>query len=56
MKRLTFLVIFHFLVVIFYVALAREDSVLIVHTSDTHSLVEPFPVNHTDTTQAGKGG
>lgn len=56
MKRLTFLIIFHFLVVIFYVALAKDDSIYIVHTSDTHSLVEPFPVNHSDTTQAGKGG
>lgn len=56
MKRFTLLIIFHFLLVIFSVALAREDSVLIVHTSDTHSLIEPFPANHTDTTKAGKGG
>lgn len=56
MKRFTLLIIFHFLLVIFSVALAGEDSVLIVHTSDTHSLVEPFPANHTDTAKAGKGG
>lgn len=56
MKRFTLLIIFHFLLVIFSVALAREDSVLIVHTSDTHSLIEPFPANHADTAKAGKGG
>ena len=44
------------MLVIFSVALAREDSVLIVHTSDTHSLIEPFPANHADTAKAGKGG
>lgn len=35
---------------------SQESSLFIVHTSDTHSCVEPISPNFSDTAQANKGG
>lgn len=35
---------------------AQERHLLVLHTSDTHSCVEPVSRNFSDTAQAGKGG
>lgn len=37
-------------------AFAEERRLLIVHTSDTHSCIEPISPNFSDTLQANKGG
>lgn len=37
-------------------AAAKERKVLLLHTSDTHSCVEPVAENYSDTAMAGKGG
>jgi len=54
MKRL--IVIFYFFLFTFHFALAQDGSLFIVHTSDTHSCVEPVSPNFSDTAQANKGG
>lgn len=56
MKRIVLLIIFHFSFFIFHSAFAQERKVFLVHTSDTHSCVEPVSPNFSDTAQAGKGG
>ena len=56
MKRLILLIIFHFSFFIFHWATAQEHSLFIVHTSDTHSCIEPISPNFGDTAQANKGG
>lgn len=35
---------------------AQEKRIMIVHTSDTHSCIEPVAANHSDTAMAGKAG
>ena len=35
---------------------AQERHLLVLHTSDTHSCVEPVSKNFSDTAQADKGG
>ena len=35
---------------------AQEKRIMILHTSDTHSCVEPVAANHSDTAMAGKAG
>lgn len=35
---------------------AQHAPLVIAHTSDTHSCIEPVSLNHPDTTQANKGG
>lgn len=35
---------------------AQEHRVMVLHTSDSHSCIEPLPHNYRDTTVAGKGG
>lgn len=56
MKRLVLLIIFHFSFIIFNLCFAQERKVFLVHTSDTHSCVEPISPNFSDTAQANKGG
>ena len=56
MKRLILLIIFHFSFFILHLAIAQEHKLFIVHTSDTHSCVEPISPNYSDTAQANKGG
>ena len=56
MKRLVLLIIFHFSLFTFHFALAQERSLFVVHTSDTHSCIEPVSPNFGDTAQANKGG
>ena len=56
MKRLVLLIIFHFSFFIFHSTFAQERKVFLVHTSDTHSCVEPVSPNFSDTAQANKGG
>lgn len=56
MRRTIFLFIIYFSLCAFHFALAQESSLFIVHTSDTHSCVEPISPNFSDTTQANKGG
>ena len=36
--------------------MAQEGSLFVVHTSDTHSCIEPISPNFSDTAQADKGG
>ena len=36
--------------------MAQEGSLFVVHTSDTHSCIEPVSPNFSDTAQANKGG
>lgn len=56
MKRIALLIAFHFAWVFFCWAQTEETGLFVVHTSDTHSCIEPVSVNSNDTTQAGKGG
>ena len=57
MKRSILLIVFHFFIFsFFHLAFAQERKVLLVHTRDTHSCVEPVSPNFSDTAQAGKGG
>jgi len=56
MKRLVLLIVFHFSFFIFHLTFAQERKVFLVHTSDTHSCVEPVSPNFSDTAQANKGG
>ena len=54
MKRILLLFFFHLF--IFHLTFAQERKVFLVHTSDTHSCVEPVSPNFSDTAQANKGG
>ena len=56
MRRLILILIFHFSFFTFHLLNAQEHSLFIVHTSDTHSCVEPVSPNFSDTAQANKGG
>ena len=56
MRRLLLLIIFHFSLFAFHLTYAQERKVFLVHTSDTHSCVEPVSPNFGDTAQANKGG
>ena len=59
MKRLVLLIIFLFHLFTFspfHLLIAQERKVFLVHTSDTHSCVEPISPNFSDTAQANKGG
>ena len=56
MKRLILLFIFHFSLFTLHLTFAQERTLLLVHTSDTHSCIEPISPNFGDTAQAGKGG
>ena len=56
MKRLILLFIFHFSFFTFHLTFAQERKVFLVHTSDTHSCIEPISPNFGDTAQANKGG
>ena len=50
------LIFFHFSFFILNLALAQDRAIFLVHTSDTHSCVEPVSPNFSDTAQANKGG
>ena len=56
MRRLIVLIFFHFSFFILNLALAQDRAIFLVHTSDTHSCVEPVSPNFSDTAQANKGG
>ena len=59
MKRIITIVFFLFFILSFFhpfACMARERTLLLVHTSDTHSCVEPISPNFSDTAQADKGG
>ncbi len=56
MKRIVLLIIFHLSLITYHFALAQERSLFVVHTSDTHSCIEPVSPNFGDTAQANKGG
>lgn len=59
MKRIVIILFFHFLILSFFHSfpgLAQPRKLFLVHTSDTHSCVEPISPNFSDTTQANKGG
>ena len=49
-------IILSLLLVLSLAARAQEHKLLIVHTSDTHSCIEPISPNFADTLQANKGG
>ncbi|MBO4839663.1 MAG: metallophosphatase [Bacteroidaceae bacterium] len=59
MKRIITIVFFLFFILSFihsFVCMAQGRTLLLVHTSDTHSCVEPISPNFSDTAQANKGG
>jgi len=56
MKRSILLIIFHLSFFTSHFALAQDRVLFIVHTSDTHSCVEPVSPNFSDSAQANKGG
>ena len=56
MKRILLLFVFHFSLFIVLSVFAQESTLFIVHTSDTHSCIEPVSPNFSDTAQANKGG
>ena len=59
MKRIITIVIFHFFILSFFHStpcIAQPRTLFLVHTSDTHSCVEPISPNFSDTAQADKGG
>lgn len=56
MRRVILLFIFLFSLSTFHLIFAQERKVFLVHTSDTHSCVEPVSPNFSDTAQANKGG
>ena len=50
---------YRLLLIVFFLAqacLAQEGSIFIVHTSDTHSCIDPISPNFKDSTQANKAG
>lgn len=56
MRRAILLFIIHFSLFTIRFAFAQESSLFIVHTSDTHSCIDPISPNFGDTAQANKGG
>ena len=59
MRRSITIVFFHFFILSFFLSLtcmAQPRTLFLVHTSDTHSCVEPISPNFSDTAQANKGG
>ena len=60
MKQIVVLIVFHFSLFTFHsnisFALTPERKLVLIHTSDTHSCVEPVSPNFSDTAQANKGG
>ena len=56
MKRILALFIYLFTFSPFHLIMAQEGSLFVVHTSDTHSCIEPISPNFSDTAQANKGG
>ena len=59
MKRIITIIFFLFFILSFihpFVCMAQGRTLLLVHTSDTHSCVEPISPNFSDTAQANKGG
>ena len=56
MKRILLLFIYLFTFSPFHLLMAQEGSLFVVHTSDTHSCIEPVSPNFSDTAQANKGG
>ena len=56
MKRILPLFIYLFTFSPFHLIMAQEGSLFVVHTSDTHSCIEPISPNFSDTAQANKGG
>ena len=59
MKRIVIILFFHFLILSFFhssPSLAQTRKLFLVHTSDTHSCVEPISPNFNDKEQANKGG
>lgn len=57
MKRKILLFAVHFFILSFFnLAFGQEASLFIVHTSDTHSCIEPISPNFSDPAQANKGG
>ncbi len=56
MKRILALFIYFFTFSPFHLIMAQEGSLFVVHTSDTHSCIEPISPNFSDTAQANKGG
>lgn len=56
MKRILPLFIYLFTFSPFHLIMAQEGSLFVVHTSDTHSCIEPISPNFSDTAQADKGG
>jgi len=48
--------IYIFCCLLSFTAFAQEGSIFIVHTSDTHSCIEPISPNFKDSTQANKAG
>ena len=56
MKRILALFIYLFTFSPFHLIMAQEGSLFVVHTSDTHSCIEPISPNFSDTAQADKGG
>ena len=59
MKRIITIVIFHFFILSYFHSIpcmAQPRTLFLVHTSDTHSCVEPISPNFSDTAQADKGG
>lgn len=59
MKRIVIILFFHFLILSFFHSspgLAQPRKLFLVHTSDTHSCVEPISPNFNDKEQANKGG
>lgn len=59
MKRVIIILFFYSFILsffCFYISLAEERKLFLVHTSDTHSCVEPISPNFSDSAQANKGG
>ena len=50
------ILLFIFSLFTFHVGFAQEHKLLLVHTSDTHSCIEPISPNFSDPVQANKGG
>lgn len=56
MKRLILLFISFFSLFTLHLTYAQEGKLFLVHTSDTHSCIEPISPNFSDSAQANKGG
>ncbi len=56
MRRIILLAVFCLSLSGFHLAIAQERSLFLVHTSDTHSCIEPISPNSSDAEQADKGG